>query len=260
MTRDNTTFVLPELPRTAAEMRSAPDDGKPSYRPLSVSEVRSETTADGEIVITGLAAVFDSPSVDMYGWYEVIIRGAFRKVLAANPDVRLLVNHGGLPYARTTNGTLTLREVVAGLEFRAVLPDTQSARELHVLIQRGDVTQMSFAFRVGRDSWIEEPDGRERREIEEFSALREISAVTFAAYEDTIVVPARDAPDDTTSRSDDDQEQPVPVAAGDSVDDPEERNDDPAGAPDDGAATRWRARQRLNALVINTTNREARHA
>jgi HK97 family phage prohead protease len=81
---------------------------------------------------------------------ERIAPGAFRKTLTETPDVRLLINHEGLPLARTKNGTLRLKEDDAGLYMDADLPDTQAARDLYTLVERGDVDQMSFAFRVIR--------------------------------------------------------------------------------------------------------------
>jgi HK97 family phage prohead protease len=52
--------------------------------------------------LRGYAAVFDSVSHD-----EVVRSSAFNKTLAERDDVRLLVNHDGVPLARTKSGTLT---------------------------------------------------------------------------------------------------------------------------------------------------------
>ena len=38
----------------------------------------------------------------MGGYTETIARGAFTKTLSERPDVQLLINHEGLPLARTT--------------------------------------------------------------------------------------------------------------------------------------------------------------
>ncbi len=55
---------------------------------------------------------------------EVIRPKAFARTLGENPDVSLLVNHSGAPLARSTSGTLTLREDARGLRFAAQLePD-----------------------------------------------------------------------------------------------------------------------------------------
>ncbi len=160
------------------EARSAPAD----------FEIRS--AEDGKVTIAGYAAVFDSPSEDMGNWVEVIKRGAFRKALQGNPDVRLLVNHEGLPLARTKNGTLTLKEDTKGLRFEAELDDTQDARDLAAKLERGDVDEMSFRFRLsleGREWIFPEGDEPAQRVINEFDELLEVSIVTFAAYPATEV-------------------------------------------------------------------------
>jgi HK97 family phage prohead protease len=166
-------------------------DGELEARSATLTDVEIRQAEDGKYTIAGYAAVFDSPSEDMGGWVEVIKRGAFRKTLNGNPDVRLLINHEGLPLARTKNGTLTLKEDTKGLRFEAELDDTQDARDLVAKLERGDVDEMSFRFRLsieGRE-WFY-PDGEDeplQRIINEFDELLEVSIVTFAAYPATEV-------------------------------------------------------------------------
>lgn len=110
---------------------------------------------------SGYASVTDTP-YDM-GWYtESIKRGAFAKTLAEKPDVQLLVNHGGLPLARTLSGTMSLSEDRTGLLVDADLdgedPDVLGlARKM----KRGDIDQMSFAFRTTRQEWNEDYTDRQ---------------------------------------------------------------------------------------------------
>ena len=144
-------------------------------------EVRSE---DGMMKLAGYAAVFNDPSLPL-PFRESIAPGAFRKTLSETPDVRLLINHEGLPLARTKNNTLTLSEDEVGLRFDAELPDTSEARDLYTLIQRGDVDQMSFAFRVIRQKWS--PDRSERTLTEVSLADGDVSVVTYPAYPTTTV-------------------------------------------------------------------------
>jgi hypothetical protein len=64
------------------------------------------------------------------------------------------------------------------------MPETSYARDLSVLMQRGDVDSMSFGFHVprGGDEWSDDGQRRYLNEI----ALREVSVVTgFPAYEAT---------------------------------------------------------------------------
>lgn len=156
--------------------------------PLTAVDTRA---ADGDTGwrISGLAAVFDARSENLGGFTEVIKRGAFRKVLKTDPDVRCLFNHDmNLPLGRTAAGTLRLRETPEGLEYEADAPDTSYARDLRVLMDRGDVNQSSFAFRVapGGDSWDEDPGtGALVRTISEFGELYDVSPVTVPAYPQT---------------------------------------------------------------------------
>jgi hypothetical protein len=67
----------------------------------------------------------------------------------------------------------------------ADLPDTQAARDLYTLVERGDVDQMSFAFRVIRQKWNE---GRTERTLTEVSLSDgDVSVVTYPAYPTTTV-------------------------------------------------------------------------
>ena len=144
-------------------------------------EARSE---DGEMRLSGYAAVFNEPSLPL-PFREYIAPGAFRKTLQETPDVRLLINHEGLPLARTKNGTMTLTEDEVGLRFDAVLADTSESRDLYKLIERGDVDQMSFAFRVIRQKW--NGDRSERTLTEVSLADGDVSVVTYPAYPATSV-------------------------------------------------------------------------
>lgn len=153
-------------------------------RTYTVRNVETRQEDDGKMRLSGYAAVFNDPSVPL-PFSERIAPGAFRKTLSETPDVRLLINHEGLPLARTKNNTLTLSEDEVGLRFDAELPDTSEARDLYTLIQRGDVDQMSFAFRVIRQKW--NIDRTERTLTEVSLADGDVSVVTYPAYPTTTV-------------------------------------------------------------------------
>ena len=214
-------FVLPTV--GADEYRSAVDAGREELRvaPLELRDVSGLTLA-------GRAIVFGQPSVDMGGWDEVIQRGATRKVLATKPDTRLLINHDGIPLARTTAGTLTLRESPEGLDWTATLRDGEMSRELIAAVERGDLSQMSFAFRVaaGGATWAELDGGRERRTVTELASLPEISIVTFPAYEPTSVTTSRSAEDAHSQEVADDRDESATGAV-------DVRDTDLGAAPDD---------------------------
>lgn len=153
-------------------------------RTFTIKNVEARQAEDGSMRLSGYAAVFNDASVPL-PFIETIAPGAFRKTLTETPDVRLLINHEGLPLARTKNGTLRLQEDETGLYMDADLPDTQAARDLYTLVERGDVDQMSFSFRVIRQKYNE---GRTERTLMELSlADGDVSVVTYPAYPTTSV-------------------------------------------------------------------------
>lgn len=158
-----------------------------------IGEFRAETEGD-TIRVAGYAAVFDSET-DLGGFREVIRPGAFRDHL--EDDVRFLINHDGLPLARTTSGTLKLREDERGLMVEAELSARSTlARDLADAMERGDLSQMSFAFGMGegsRQAWEESETAPPLRIVERVSGLFDVSPVTYPAYADTeIALRARD--------------------------------------------------------------------
>ena len=153
-------------------------------RTFTVRDVEARQADDGTMTLRGYAAVFNEASVPL-PFIETIAPGAFRKTLSETPDVRLLINHEGLPLARTKNGTLTLTEDDRGLFMDATIADTNEGRDLYKLVERGDVDQMSFAFRVIRQKYN---DDRSQRTLTEVSlADGDVSIVTYPAYPQTSV-------------------------------------------------------------------------
>ena len=134
---------------------------------------------DGKNVVVGYGAVFNSESNDLGGFVEYIADGAFDGRL--EDDVRFLINHDGLPLARTTNNTLRLSVDERGLKYEADMPDTTLANDLMTLLRNGTISQSSFAFTVEEDSW-ENVDGRNIRTINKVSRLYDVSSVTYPAY------------------------------------------------------------------------------
>ena len=158
-------------------------------RTFTVQDVEARQAEDGTMRLRGYAAVFNDASVPL-PFKETIAPGAFRKTLSETPDVRLLINHEGLPLARTKNGTLTLSEDDRGLFMDAIIADTSEGRDLYKLVERGDVDQMSFAFRVIRQKWNEDRSVRTLTEVS--LADGDVSVVTYPAYP-TTTVEAREA-------------------------------------------------------------------
>ena len=139
---------------------------------------------DAGKMIGGYAAVFNSQT-DIGGYFkEVIAPGAFRDALKG--DVRALIDHNsGRVIGRTTAGTLRLAEDASGLAVEIDLPDTTDAQDLAKLIERGDISGMSFGFEVTKQTWDETGDVPVRT-IEAVN-LFEVSVVAFPAYPDTTI-------------------------------------------------------------------------
>lgn len=157
--------------------------------PVGLFELRSvefRKKDENTMRFSGHAAVFDELSENLGGFREQIKRGAFKDVL--EDDVRLLVNHdSNLLLARTKSGTLELSEKPGGLYVEADIDTRQSyAQDLAIAMERGDMSQMSFAFGSGvDDDWDEDEDGRLIRTIKRFKSLFDVSAVTYPAYPQT---------------------------------------------------------------------------
>ncbi len=148
---------------------------------IRTPEVRA---TDNGRTIGGYAAVFNSRA-NIGGYFEeVIAPGAFDDALMQ--DVRALVDHDtGRVIGRTKAGTLRMKQDDMGLAVEIDLPDTSDGRDLATLIERGDVSGMSFGFVVTKETWDEtmEPPMRTIQALD----LREVSVVAFPAYDDTSI-------------------------------------------------------------------------
>lgn len=153
-------------------------------RRFYTTEVRLEEV-EGVRRIVGYAALFNQMSEDLGGWWEMIEPGAFTSSLERGDDVRALFNHdANMILGRTRNGTLVLNQDDHGLRYAITPPDTSYARDLMVSLERGDVDQSSFGFRVSDDRW-ETVNERNIRTVIDFKRLFDISPVTFPAFPQT---------------------------------------------------------------------------
>lgn len=147
-------------------------------------EVRSDER--GKKKMKGYAAKFNSLSVDLGGFREIIAPGAFDRAIRESHDVRALVDHDPSKIlGRTKAGTLGLSVDDEGLLAEVEMPDTQVARDLSVSIERGDVSGMSFGFFVVSDEWRQ--DEKQPTRIVRDLELFDVSAVTYPAYPATEV-------------------------------------------------------------------------
>ena len=158
-------------------------------------EFRMESAEQNGNTIRGYAAVYNSDSEWMGGFYEQIATGAFDGVM--ENDVRAYFNHDeNLLLGRVSSGTLRISTDKRGLFYEVDLPNTTYANDLAELMKRGDVNQSSFAFLIEKDRW-EQRDGVTYRIIEKVSRLLDVSPVSQPAYPDATSELKRDLETET---------------------------------------------------------------
>lgn len=149
--------------------------------------IRAEQRDADTFTLEALAAVTNKWT-DIYDIRERIAPGAFREAIPRS-DVVFNIDHEGHPLARSTAGTLRLKETDDGLVMSADL-DRANPRtaELESMIRRGDMDAFSFAFIAGPED--QDWKGTDRT-LTAFRSLVDVSLVARPAYEGTKVLSAR---------------------------------------------------------------------
>ena len=156
---------------------------------LRICEIRADMSANAEdLTLEGRTIVYDNQTVinDHTGSFNEVIRnGALDG--SDLTDARLLYNHdlSKIPLAKTPK-TMQLIKDSVGLKMVAHLPNTEEAKSVYTAVKRGDLSGMSFAFKVpkGGDKYDPKTNTREIFKIEK---VNEISIVPFPAYPQTSV-------------------------------------------------------------------------
>lgn len=168
-------------------------------RAWSGVEMRESSSAGG-LRVVGYASTYDQPypiwgGPANGGFDEIIVGptdrsvGAFAKSVRERDDVRFLLNHDGVPLARTKSGTMTLEADDVGLLVDADLdPGSPIVAGLRSAMERGDMDQMSFAFEVTQQRWS--PDFTQRFITE--VRLYDVSVVTYPANDQTMALVGAD--------------------------------------------------------------------
>lgn len=150
-------------------------------RPWATARAELRAAEDGRRRIVQRAVPYGELSVDLGGWREVIVAGAFA---TDGQDIRALWQHNSdQVLGRTVAGTLALSQNETGIYSEIDPPDTTWARDALVSIERGDVDGSSFGFYVDEDEWILTESEIIRRVMR--GTLLEVSPVTFPAYPTT---------------------------------------------------------------------------
>lgn len=153
---------------------------------LGSQAITRGASATDTIGFRGEAIVFDTPTwigSKRWGFWEEIAPEAVTKTLR-EADVRFVQNHDpNLLLSRTSAGSLRLAPTNGGLDTDADMRPTTYAQDVALLLEGGELREMSFAF--DPLSWeYEERDGEDFYRITELE-LYDVSVVTWPAYKAT---------------------------------------------------------------------------
>lgn len=150
--------------------------------------------------VAGLAVPFWKPSHDLGGFIETFAPDAFEHQRKRDgfADVMGQWSHErSIPLASTNGRTLRLEVRAGGLYYEMDLP--RSMEYIAELVDRGDATEASIAFRVLKDDWTTS-GGVNLRTVTK-AELFEVSIVPLAAYPQTTAHVRSDDRDETDSAS-----------------------------------------------------------
>lgn len=138
--------------------------------------------------IQGYAALFNTESVDLGGFIEVIKPTALDGVDLS--EVQLIYGHeNNSILARVDSGNLTLTVDETGLFFLATLADTNLANDVYQDILAGNLKGMSFGFTIpdDGDDWIFNQGDTAVHVVNQIGDVVEITITPNPAYQDTSV-------------------------------------------------------------------------
>jgi HK97 family phage prohead protease len=136
--------------------------------------------------IQGTASSLNS-AYDMGYFDEAIDEHAFDD--ADFSEAAALFNHDqNIVLGRVKNKTLKIEVKDKSLVYTINPPETSAAKDVMILINRGDIYQSSFAFDIkdDGDSW-EVMEGRWKRTIKKINKVYDVSPVTYPANPNTTV-------------------------------------------------------------------------
>ncbi|HEX4032611.1 MAG TPA: HK97 family phage prohead protease [Terracidiphilus sp.] len=159
------------------------------------------TLADGSKQIGGYAIVFNSRSVDLGGFTEIVSPGAVKRTLKDGHPILALRDHKQeLLLGNTAAGTLELKADSKGLAFTITLPRTAIGEDTAENVRLRNLFGVSFGFSVNYsedaegDSWAADADGNVVRTLLDID-LFEVSPTSFAAYPEASVSTRSASPD-----------------------------------------------------------------
>ena len=184
------------------------------FVPIDACNLQVREAQDGEQQsreIVGMPIVYGVRSVNLTPWsedrevYEVLEPGFISEELLQRSDVILNLNHSNLVpdvlgrYRNSERDTLSLDLQPQGMGCRCSMPNTSNANDAVVLMRRGDIDGMSFAFsddpydktsveleKTGERS----ADGKKEvwiRRVKRATGFFDVAIVTHPAYGQTSV-------------------------------------------------------------------------
>lgn len=140
--------------------------------------------------ITGYAVVWNARSSDLGGFVETFAPHAFRDFFSSGKaDVRGFVNHDTAKIiGRQSANTIRLYEDDKGVRFEIDVAETSYGDDLLESVRRGDITGMSFGFRLAKNGAKYDRSGGAVLRTVTAAEMNEISPVTFPAYEASSVL------------------------------------------------------------------------
>lgn len=125
--------------------------------------VEFRAASDGSSVFEGYAAVFESPSKEIFDprenplpFVETISRGAFVRTLTNGSRHSLVVDHNDRLHVSSTDGKLALAEDSRGLIVQSPWPRTDYTDNVRALHEAGEPLGMSFTFKPARSKTAQE--------------------------------------------------------------------------------------------------------
>ena len=154
--------------------------------PFQMNPVTENKRIDTQYYVEGYATTFE-PYVlyrDYEGndVYELIERSSLDN--ADMSDIIFQFDHGGMVYARKSNGSLIVEVDEHGLFVAADLGRTEAAKRLYDSIQAGMVTQMSWRYMVDEESYDRSKKMWTTRKV---SKIYDVSAVSIPANDQTSI-------------------------------------------------------------------------
>ena len=183
------------------------------FIPMATCGLKVREAGEGQEqsrTVVGTPIVFGVRSHNLTPWssyrevYEVMEPGCISDELLRESDVVLNLNHSNkvtdiLGRWRNGDGTLKLQKNLRDIGCECDIAETSAGNDTLVLIKRGDITGMSFAFDDDYEDSEngvsyermknEDHDGKEVwvRHVKRVTALYDVSIVTHPAYEQAAV-------------------------------------------------------------------------